>query len=482
MTSLRLLRLTFLFPLCALLVTAAAAAAPRGITGVVTSGPDFIRPSDTPPGKAWVYQLAFPFQVSATRAAVFCDIREGLAKGGGLEAGVDAILFDSLERPIAYEAVPITRNHLEPNPRSQPAGQLALMMKGPMRGGFVPYGAKRADGSPHPHAGTGFSVNQAIGLRTDRPAGSLAAFAGNEAYEYLEVHQLAYDDQKLAVTSTAHLAEGEFLEGWRIVDGGLTNAIADGDDLLVGMTGAKVGESVLGAGVMRWRREDGRWRPVDFVSVTGPGGEGQSTEPSLVRDIDGSLLFCARGGRNEPEIQNDIRIWRSADAGRTWRKIIHARGAISTAPVTLNQAADGTPYVTANLYEVLMDAPDRKSTTDSPVYSIRPDAQGRSRLGGWLRNKVYLWPLNAQRDTLEAPLLVRDSMAEFGRPPGDTSWRVDHPSAMTVRLADGRWHNILGMRVLELGEGSMGLPPTPFTGCYLEEVISSGEAIPLWHF
>ena len=60
-------------------------------------------------------------------------------------------------------------------------------------------------------------------------------------------------------------------------------------------------------------------------------------------------------------------------------------------------------------------------------------------------------------------------------------WRVDHPSAATLQLADGRWHNVMGYRIHEDVE-SPELTPPPQTGAYLEEVISSGEPIPTWNF
>ena len=36
------------------------------------------------------------------------------------------------------------------------------MVKYPVRGGFIPLGAKLSDGTPHPHAGTGFGTSQAM--------------------------------------------------------------------------------------------------------------------------------------------------------------------------------------------------------------------------------------------------------------------------------------------------------------------------------
>jgi hypothetical protein len=90
--------------------------------------------------------------------------------------------------------------------------------------------------------------------------------------------------------------------------------------------------------------------------------------------------------------------------------------------------------------------------------------------------------LNTERNGLDTPVIARDCSAEFGSPPGGSAWRADHPSAMTLRLADGKWHNVLGMRILEYGELTFAMPPTPSSGAYLEEVISSGEAIPIWNF
>ncbi|HET6961845.1 MAG TPA: hypothetical protein VFJ27_05095, partial [Terriglobia bacterium] len=69
-----------------------------------------------------------------------------------------------------------------------------------------------------------------------------------------------------------------------------------------------------------------------------------------------------------------------------------------------------------------------------------------------------------------------------GPPPGGSAWRVDHPSSMTVRRADGKWHHLRGMRILEYGELTYAIPPTPRTESHLEELISAGEPRPIWKF
>lgn len=466
--------------------TQTATSSRRGSRGIVelTKGPkDFVRPPDTPAGKTWLYQIVMPFQVSATMAGVLCNIREGLAKGVDFECGVDVILFDRLSNLNSNQAVTVTRNQEEPNPYSIPPGKPSIIVKYPARTGFVPQGAKLDDGSPHPSAGTGFAINQAIAWTKDDPGNppyGVNMFTGPEAYWYFEVHQFAYDGKAFKVTSTERVPLAQLIPGWTIQDGGLTNAIPDGNDLLVGMTGGKIEGSRLkqanpsvanlaGAGVMRWQHDGKTWKPTSFVPVTGVDG---SFEPSLIRDTDGKLLFSARGSR-EPDY-NDIRVWRSEDNGSTWSKVIHTRGAISSSTISLNQAADGTPYIAANLYEVFISPLDR--------IKLPKDAEGRTRLGGATRNTLCLWPLNAARNALEPPLVGRDLAAEFGPPPGGSAWRADHPSGMTVRLADGRWHHVLGMRILEYGELTYVMPPTPQTGSYLEELISAGEPRPVWQF
>jgi hypothetical protein len=67
-------------------------------------------------------------------------------------------------------------------------------------------------------------------------------------------------------------------------------------------------------------------------------------------------------------------------------------------------------------------------------------------------------------------------------PPSNYFWNADHPTAKTVRLADGTWHTVIGMRICDEGEVHFGLPPAPQDGTYLEEVISTGPPVPPWKF
>lgn len=450
-----------------------ASAAESKITGVSRGRLDLIAPRDTPPGETWHYQIALPFQVTPVLAAIFCNVRKGFAPGGDFETGNDVVLFDDPLRVRAESAVVLSRNQEEANPHD--GGKRGVLVKYPSRGGFIPVGCRRADGSPHPCAGTGFAINQALAW----PLQSSRQYSGAQTYQFFELQQLAFDGKTIRISSHSRVGMNELVDGWLIHDGGLTNAIPDGDDLIVGMTGGRPAGSggandpnrvSGGAGMMRWKRRGDRWMPVSFVPVT---GQEHSFEPSLIRDVDGSLLFSARG--TQEGLKHAIRVWRSADGGNTWKEIIHVRNAIASTPVSLNQAADGTPYVAANLYEVLM----RKI---APEFRPKPDAEGRVRGAGWQREKLSLWPLNPERNGLEVPIIARDTVAEFGLPPHGSTWTVDHPSAATVRLADGKWHNVLGYRSMERGEMVKALKPTRYTGTFLEEVYSAGPARAAWRF
>jgi hypothetical protein len=456
----------------------------HGILSITRGDADLTVPADVPEGKSWRYGLIFPFQVGPRMAAAFVNIRirNGVMaparSGDDYEVGNDVVLFDDVNLPPSAPAVPVTRNHEAANPNSNPPNQTAIMVKYPMRGGFVPLGAKNPDGSPHPHAGTGFGIDTGLARRPGDPKSAHGGgmYEGDERYQIMEVFQFSYDGDQFRVTGKEQVLPTGLVSGWSISNGGLTNAIADGADLLVGMHASKVDgagnpepEAPRGSGVLRWQRTNRLWRPVSFVPVTGTD---ESTEPSLIRDTNGDLLFSARGkGGTRPHA---IRVWRSRDGGETWKKIIHVVGVISSCPITLNQAADGTPYIASNMYLVPLDPIPKR-------FRIPADAEGRVRGGGWTRQKLYLWPLSDDRAGLEAPILGRHCKAEFGPAPSGSMWRADHPSSTTVQLGDGNWHNVMGYRIHDDVE-SHELPSPPQTGAYLEEVISAGEPIPTWKF
>ncbi|PYV16729.1 MAG: hypothetical protein DMG07_07250 [Acidobacteria bacterium] len=444
-----------------------------GIKTITKRPVAFRIPPDTPKGQTWRYGLTIPFQIAPRRAAVFCNIRLEYPPGGDYELGTDVIIFDDVSRIQAAGIVPVSRFHEEPNPHSKPPGQRSFLLKYPVRGGFVPLGAKRADGSPHPHAGTGFGLSQALAWpvytrdQIRAATDNLEPYGRAESYAYFELQQYKYDGKSFRVLNTERFSDNDLLPGWAISNSALTNAIPDGDDLLFGLTGEKAGLG-KGAGVSTWRRTEKGWHPVSFTPVT---GDDHSIEASLIRDVDGGLLFCARGSKNDT--RNNLRVWRSPNGKAPWKQVINVRGIVS-GPITINRAADGTPYVISDLYQVFLYPLERRW-----VIIVGP---GLVPQGGWMRETLCLWPLNAERTDVQTPIVVRDSRAEFGTPPDGSTWLADHPSAMTVQLADGAWHNILGYRIGTRGEmTNYGSDPAPQTGAYIQEVISAGRAIPTWN-
>jgi len=423
-----------------------------GITGVTKGSVDLAIPPSTPPDEVWRYGLGFPFQVAPDMAALFVNIRKEGTGSVDYEIGTDVILFDDLANISAANAIEVSRYERGVHGDS---GKKTITLKGPVTGGFVPLGAKQADGSDHPHAGTGFGMCWVITEALDL----------NGKYNWDEnllkrrdgLFQFAYDGKKFQILKK-ELVKTETLlpdSDWNLEGDFLANAIPDGSDLLFAMGAWKKPGDIVILGVTRWRHGSEGWLPISFTPVTGPPPEQVWTEPSLIRDVDGHLLLSARSGYHPSDstIAFDIAVWRSTANGQTWKQVIYRKKSRSRGPVTINQAADGTPFIVANY------AP------------LRED-----------RDILCYWSLNAGRTDLGELKIARDARGQFGPPPRGLWWNVDHPTSAIVRLADRKWHSLLVYRILEYDPLKIGTDPAPQTGFYIEEVFSRGETIPAWKF
>lgn len=432
-------------------------------------------PASTPPGETWRYMLTYPFQVAPKLAGLYCNIKPSFGPGQDFEMGNDILLFENFDRVDTAGAIPISRMHREDNPNA--GGAPAMMAKYPGIVGFVPAGALRDDGTPHPHAGTGFACLNARAMPVDDSEGVVNSpdrtgrnyFTGSRAYGYYEIYQLAWDGERIRVSEPQRVNPFPIVGGHQWVSQGMGCALADGEDLVVGIQCIRPGSEAANAGIGRWRRENGSWQPYAYEPVT---SDDNSMEPSLVRDIDGSLLFLARAPR---AMGPPVRVWRKVHGSGRWNLILNQNGIANSTPITLNQAVDGTPYVLMNLFE--------------PPFRLPPEIKsdgGISRLEpkGWRgeRSTICLRSLNDLRDAFNAPIIVSDPRAEFGLPPHGSVWAADHPVASVVRLGDGQWHSLVGYRMLEWLENTHFVSPTPHTGSYLDEVLSIGAAVPTWRF
>ena len=403
-------------------------------------------------GEEWVYQIGIPLQISPTECGIVLNIRRAHILTGDLEIGNDLVILDRLDRISTDRIFPLNRSDTRPNPRT---GRPTLFARYPLVGGFVPLGAKRPDGSAHPHAGTGFAVSQVIGFPCESTIQWAADLPAEDRYHAMELQQVAYDGRDFSVSSTALLADTDLHPDWSLTAPGLCHAIPDGDDLLMGFAGSRDGRPRR-AGVLRWRREEQVWRSVAFVPIT----EDSSGEATLVRDTDGSLLFTARGGGAS---ENAMRLWRSADGGASWGKLLDESQIRAGSPISLNRCADGALYFAGN--------PHRKT-----------DSLGRALRSNDMRETLLLWPLAPDLRSLLDPIMARDCAADFGPALPGSIWIADHPVGLTVRLADGRWRHVFCYRVLDRDEVARDAPTTPYTGTYVEEVLSDGEGGGLWEF
>jgi hypothetical protein len=421
----------------------------RGITGVTAGPRDLVFPSDAPSGQQWVYQCGFPFQISPTEAALFCNIRVCGTRIVDIEAGTDVVIFDRLDRIGPERATPLLRIEEVDHPRT---GERVYLVGGCV-GGFVPLGARRPDGSPHPYAGTGFGLCHVMGYPARlEQASDTHLDMNSDIYTFIEVQQYAYDGRRFQVTDRRRYDLDGLLPGWSILSFGLSPAIPSGDDLLFGISSDRVND--WDSGLSRWRRgPDGRWLPVAYRLLNR-----HTMEPTLVRDLDGALLMAFRPWMPTNPRPRSLDILRSADEGETWQPVIREEVFNLGTPLLLCRAADGTPYVVTNRYR-------------------EPLLHRHAK-----REMIWLWPLADDRRRLLEPMLVRDGTADLGPPPNGSVWRLDHPSGCTVRLADGRWRHVLAYRVLEDAEMRTNAGATPMTGCYVEEVFSAGPAEPPWHF
>ena len=444
------------------------------ITGITHGDRALSSVASQPAGQEWVYQLAIPFQLSPTEVGLMVNIRRGSVRTVDLEIGSDLVIADRLDPGCdgpgcgdpsrgdsghgdtgladTGRVVPLSRGVEGPHPLS---GRPTFFARYPLIGGFAPLGARRADGSAHPHAGTGFSVSTVIGFPTDRHVGGHWELPEEERYHAVEIQQYRYDGAEFALVESRAVALDDVLPDWRFCGPGLCSAVADGDDLLSPCS-ASQGSNAARAGLLRWQRLDGVWRPAAFDPVT-PAD--RSYEPTVVRDVDGALLFTARGGADI----HAIRLWRQGDPHAPWENVLTVPAMRSETPVSLNCAADGTAYVAGSPHR-------ERDSLGNALHTVE------------MRESLLLWPLSEDRRALLDPVVARDCPAEFGPAPRGSIWRADHPVGLTALLADQQWRHLLCYRVLARGECVSDHPVTARTGTHVEEVFTDGPVQPLWRF
>jgi len=422
----------------------------------------------SPIDQQWVYQSSRCFQLSSTKVGLMTNIRPGGAATVDLAVGNDLFVIDSFTDIEAAERFPINRSETWRNPDD---GRELILSMVWSKGGFVPLGATRADGSPHPHVGTGFGSSPAVGypahFRTrtadvfdhldtytpdrgiENPLGKKARAVHPNPVFFNRLNQYRYDGSRFEVVKTEPFAvPGDHEYDDRLWGWGLRNGIPDGDDILFPLVGTRRSDGVRVSGVARWRFKDGAWNVATFTPA--PDAE-NSMEPSIERDCHGTLFFTCRKDHGYPKSRSIV-VWSSDDNGATWRVCIEEPNVRSASPVTINRTVDGHPFILGN--------------------ALDPVKCNREHLAAWL--------LSVDRTDLLPMITVVDTTAEYGLLNGQYDWYADHPIGEVVRLADGEWRSIITYRFANRIEVGSDLPPTPLTGTYMAEVFSDGDPMPTW--
>lgn len=433
--------------------------------------------------KSRFYRLRYgtgkALQLAPGVAGLFCGTAPANFGGPDYTDGGRLVIFDDPDNLERAENVALCENEVIGDLDS---GAARLAMRSNPWAWFVPAGARRADGTPHPGAGTGFGLGTVLevaiapGLKMDYQD------LLHRSTRRTELYRFAWLDGTFRVTGVSRLkpdrmpevptalvtAQMKAVAGgdlsrlrWQLTGPGLGTGLPDGDDLLMPAMAKRPGRdaekySRESAGVMRWRLVDDCWAPVDFtpIAITAAPGEQYWHEPSLTRCPDGSLAFLARP-RFGP-YEHTIRAWRSTD-GFAWEVVFDRLRARAESPVTINAAADGTVYLAFNPH--------------------RPDHEARAY--GYGRRKLVLRPMSGDLRDWKEPVVARE---EGTGEPELTRWYLDHPIGSTVRLGDGRRRHLLCYRALFRGRAGELASETGRQGLCVAEVSSDGPASDPWNF
>ena len=134
----------------------------KGIKEISRSKLVLTTPPDRPSFGSLRYALSFPFQAGPTTIGLMVMRMVEETTNYGFLDGSDVILLDELKPPAQNNIFAASRNEIEKGKAGAPP---RLFLKSPLIGGFVPREALRVNGTPHPHAGTGFGVSQAHWFR-----------------------------------------------------------------------------------------------------------------------------------------------------------------------------------------------------------------------------------------------------------------------------------------------------------------------------
>jgi len=374
--------------------------------------------------KTVIYELGKFFQLDRTRLLLVASMRE--QGGHDFCVGNDGFVFEKLPDIDPASAIPI--NRLDPDYKLKSNGAPAVQGRFPASGGFVPLGARLANGRPHPGAGTGFLFSGALTFLPDRSNGHPQATRADRTIEFI---QLRWDGKTLHKTGRELTDRFEGIGVGRVP---LSNCLEQDPGFLCPFP-ADDGSHVV---VVRFDWDGKRWKPGAAGKPFGSAPEQPATGAAYVyryRETEPSIQFT--GGRyllhtrgRDPKGH----VYSSIDGLNYQLEFDHRN---HTVPQVMNQGLDGSLYI---------------STNTGP---------------GYLRNPLLAFPLVGT--SLSAPWVIHDEKG-LRDPKGKEVPFADHGVGGNFFL-DGRWRHLFLYRLCDLREtNGDGIAPLPGTGLYLAEM------------
>jgi len=344
------------------------------------------------------YELGMCFQLDREHCLLVASMDE--QGGGDLCVGNDAFIFQHLEAIRPEQAIPL--NWPDPAYRLQTGGA-AFLAKYPLTGAFIPLDAKLSDGRPHPAAGTGLLVSEAMTFHLDKTT------ADNTSEHFFEFMQVRWDGQNFTVTQRQLR---NTLLGHQLLGNAISYLLIDGTALRYPLL------TDHGLVVYHFHFCEDEWQ----VSHCSPAFHHNAQqgivnlvagefEPSLQKR--GDLYFLYTRGADPQG-----RLYESSDA-IDWK--FRLAKANNTVPQVLNQRLNGELYLTTNPNQDM------------------------------LRNPLVIYPWNdnsfGEAITLHDQDGVRDCC-------GESIPFVDHAIAVNLFL-EKRWRHLICYRVCDLKERSL---------------------------
>lgn len=439
------------------------------------------------------YGVGSIMQVSPTEIMVVAHRRildEGVVD---FADGGDAFVVENLDQLKTKDPVPLVRSTILKD-------ENIVMAEHAVVGGFIPAGALLESGKPHPAAGTGFVLTTALSYPADF---SKKGPPDGTARKFHRVIQLEYQPGTVRVKGHKIYDNEPFWQNFKIECHAISNAIADGEDLIGGLVASPGDPSQgcipcnhpkaipecgrnIGSGLCRWQYNGDEWFPASYTPVTGAD---MAFEPSVIRDHDGALLMAVRGiGSNAAPgevcdgLENTyehLRVYRSADNGESWQEIIHLPRKRTATPVVINQTLSGQPFLAGSPY------PQREF-----------DKLGNKIICTCRREELSFWPLTKDRCSVGDEIRIITAREKWGNGrilefadgqetvKKELLYSMDHPVGSIVRLGDEKWHSLVAFRVSDNSLYSKEIIPSSYAGLWVEEVHDDcGATIePSWQF